>query len=71
MVCRGTFRLRPAPEGPGRRPLWGSIAEIREDVRRYAEAGLTELFLEGNFDPDGANVDRALEVMEALAPART
>ncbi len=70
VVCRGSFRLRPAPEGPGRRPLWGTIDEIREDVRRYAEAGLTELFLEGNFDPDGASLDRALEVMEALAPAR-
>jgi len=40
-------------------------------VRRYAEEGLTELFLEGNFDPDGPTIDRALEVMEALAPGRS
>jgi probable F420-dependent oxidoreductase len=70
VVCRGSFRLRARPEGSGRRPLWGTIEEIRDDVRRYAEAGLTELFLEGNFDPDGASMDRALEVMEALAPSR-
>lgn len=40
-------------------------------MRRYAEEGLTELFLEGNFDPDGPTIDRALEVMEALAPGRS
>ena len=43
-------------------------SRIREDVGRYAEAGLTELFLEANFDPRGATLDRALEVMDALAP---
>ena len=47
---------------------WGSLDEIREDVGRYAEAGLTELFLEANFDPRGATLDRALEGMDALAP---
>ena len=36
-----------------------------------ADEGLTELFLDGNFDPDGATIERALEVMEALAPARS
>jgi len=71
IVCRGSFRLFATPQGKDRRPLWGTIAEIREDVRRYAEEGLTELFLDGNFDPDGATVERAVEVMEALAPARS
>lgn len=70
IVCRGSFRLRAKPEGANRRPLWGSIEEIREDVRRYAQEGLTELFLDGNFDPEGPAVERALEVMEALAPCR-
>ena len=69
VVCRGTFRVLPEPAGPGRRPLFGSLDEIREDIRRYADAGLTELFLEANFDPAGADLDRTLTVMEALAPA--
>ncbi len=69
IVCRGSFRLSATLQGKDRRPLWGTLDEIREDVRRYAEEGLTELFLDGNFDPDGATVKRALEVMEALAPA--
>jgi len=50
------------------RPLWGTLEEIREDVRRYAEAGLTELFLEANFDPTGRTALRLIEVIEALAP---
>jgi hypothetical protein len=56
------------PQGKDRRPLWGTIDEIREDIGRYAEAGLTELFLEGNFTPGGAAIEQALEVMARLAP---
>jgi hypothetical protein len=69
VVCRGSFRVHDAPQGPGRRALWGTMSEIREDVQRYAEAGLTELFLEGNFTLADAPIGRALEVMEQLAPA--
>ena len=61
-------QLHASPQGKDRRPLWGSLDEIREDVGRYAEAGLTELFLEASFDPRGATLDRALEVTDALAP---
>ena len=68
IVSRGTFRLYPTPQGRDRRPLWGTLDEIREDIRRYQEAGLGELFLEANFDPTGPTVERALEVMTALAP---
>jgi len=68
IVSRGSFQLHATPKGPDRRPLWGSLAEIRQDVERYAEAGLTELFLEANFDPRGVTLEGALEVLEALAP---
>jgi alkanesulfonate monooxygenase SsuD/methylene tetrahydromethanopterin reductase-like flavin-dependent oxidoreductase (luciferase family) len=71
IVCRGTFQVHAEPQGADRRPLWGTLEEIREDIRRYAEAGLTELFLEGNFNPRGATIAEALEVMAGLAPART
>ena len=70
IVCRGTFRPADAPQGPGRRPLFGTIEEIREDVRRYAALGVTELFLEGNVLLADWPLDRTLEVMDALAPAR-
>jgi len=70
IVCRGTYRVHDAPQGKDRRPLWGTIEEIREDIARYAEAGLTELFLEANFAPDGARLEDVLAVMEQLAPGR-
>lgn len=70
IVCRGTFQLHDLPQGQDRRPLFGTLEEIREDITRYAEAGLTELFLEGNFNPKGASLDETLRVMEALAPGR-
>ena len=70
VVSRGSYVVRDAPQGKDRRPLWGSIDEIRDDIQRYADAGLTELFLEPNFQPGGASLDRVLTHMEALAPRR-
>jgi probable F420-dependent oxidoreductase len=70
VVCRGTFQPLDVAQGRGRRPLFGSIEEIREDVRRYAELGLTELFLEANVLLHGWPVERTLDIMAALAPDR-
>ncbi len=71
VVCRGTFRPFDTPQGPDRRPLCGSLDEIRDDIRRYAELGLTELFLEANVLLHGWPVERTLDALESLAPART
>lgn len=70
VVCRGTLRLYSTPQGSDRRPLFGTLEEIREDIRRYADAGLTELFLEANFDPTGTTAERFSDVMEAFAPSK-
>ena len=70
IVSRGSFQLHASAQGKDRRPLWGNLEEIREDIGRYAEAGLTELFLEANFDPRGVSLERTLEVMEAMAPGK-
>jgi len=78
IVSRGTYRVFDSPQRADRRPLWGSLDEIRDDIQRYAEAGLTELFLEANFAPGGAGfepdpevaLNQTLEVMAALAPTR-
>jgi alkanesulfonate monooxygenase SsuD/methylene tetrahydromethanopterin reductase-like flavin-dependent oxidoreductase (luciferase family) len=69
IVCRGSYRVLDTAQGPDRRPLWGTLDEIREDIDRYAAAGLTELFLEGNFTPGGPSLEHTLEVMTRLAPA--
>lgn len=67
-MSRGSFHVHDRPQGTGRRPLWGTLEEIREDIDRYAAAGLTELFLEPNFQPGGASLERTLSHMRALAP---
>lgn len=71
-VCRAVVKVR----GKERSPLVGSLDQIRDDLGRLADAGVTEAFLDLNFDPEiGApdadphrSVARATEVLEALAP---
>jgi probable F420-dependent oxidoreductase len=74
-ICRGVVRVRP-PGAPGRRPLSGSHEEIRADFDALAAQGVTELFVDLNFDPEVGGLDadpdesmrRAEEALEALAP---
>jgi len=68
VVSRGSFHVFDTPQGTDRRPLMGTLDEIREDIQRYADAGLTELFLEPNFQPGGPVLETVLAHMEALAP---
>ena len=68
VVSRGSFHVFDTPQGKDRRPLMGTLDEIREDIQRYADAGLTELFLEPNFQPGGPVLENVLAHMEALAP---
>jgi len=68
IVCRGAYHVTPGPLGGDRRPLWGSVAQVQEDIRRYEAARVTGLFLDPNFQPGGATLDRVLDQMAALAP---
>jgi probable F420-dependent oxidoreductase len=81
-VCRGAVRVQaaaaaPTPEPSGdRRPLTGSYDRIRADLDALAAQGVTEVFVDLNFDPEigGLDVDparalaRATEILDALAP---
>ena len=74
-VCRGAVRVRPAGAAK-RRPLTGSYDEIRGDLETLAGQGVTEVFLDLNFDPEVGSVDadpaesmrRGHELLETLAP---
>lgn len=74
-VCRGVVRVRPAGD-VDRTPLTGTLDQIRGDLHALAEQGITELFVDLNFDPEIGSPDvdpamslrRADEVLEALAP---
>jgi probable F420-dependent oxidoreductase len=71
-VCRAVTKVR---EGE-RAPLVGSLDEIRDDLSLLEAAGMTEAFVDLNFDPEVAAPDadpevslrRARKVLEALAP---
>lgn len=76
-VCRAVVRIKP-PGGsaPGRRPpLTGTVQQVRADLADLAEQGITEAFLDLNFDPEIGSPDadpaesrrRADDVLEAFA----
>lgn len=72
VVCRGVVKVRDGERGP----LTGSLDEIRSDLADLAAKGVTETFVDLNFDPEigspdadpAASMARAHEVLEALAP---
>jgi probable F420-dependent oxidoreductase len=74
-VCRGVVQVRHDGE---RKPLTGTLDEIREDFKVLEEQGITEVFVDLNFDPQigspdadpKASMRRADEALEALAPDR-
>lgn len=75
IVCRGPLRLRQTA-GPDRAPLTGSAEQVRGDLDQLATHGVTEVFLDMNWDPaigspdadpDSA-MDHAETAVEALAP---
>lgn len=71
-VCRGVVRVRDDE----RSTLTGSLAQIREGLDRIAEQGMTETFIDLNFDPEigspeadpHRSMERAREVLDAFAP---
>jgi probable F420-dependent oxidoreductase len=73
MVCRGVVKVRTGE----RAPLVGTFDDIRSDLAELAAQGVTETFVDLNFDPEIGSPDadpaesmrRAHEVLEALAPA--
>jgi probable F420-dependent oxidoreductase len=79
MVVRGVVQLGDEVRDPsGRRPLSGSATQIRDDLGRLHEAGVTEVFLDLNFVPRVGSPDvdpiaadaYAHEVLETFAPGR-
>ncbi len=73
-VCRAAVKVR----SDTRAPLTGTLPEIQEDLGALADAGMTEAFIDLNFDPlvgdpradPEASLRHARTVLEALAPSR-
>jgi probable F420-dependent oxidoreductase len=74
-ITRGVVRLGPVSSAE-RVPLQGSADQIRGDLQALAAAGVTEVFLDLNWDPEtvaddvgaAAALDNAERVMTELAP---
>jgi probable F420-dependent oxidoreductase len=74
-VCRGSVRVR-ADAGPGRVPLTGTLSQVRADLANLPEQGITEVFVDLNFDPQVGSPDadpaeslrRADDALEAFRP---
>ena len=68
IVCRSApVIMDESPEGE-RTPLAGTPDEIKEDILRYDELGVSEIIFEFNFDPE-MTVERMSDYMEMLAPS--
>lgn len=77
-VVRGVTALRARPlDDPDRQPLHGSPEQISDDLGRFADAGVDELFFDLNFDseqvssPDAdpaAAVEKAHAVLDLVSP---
>ena len=73
MVVRAVVRVR---EEGSEQPFTGTVEKIRDDLATYSSYGVTELFVDLNFDeqigsPDADPVEsvrRAHVVLEAFAP---
>ncbi|MDX6284696.1 MAG: hypothetical protein QOG53_181 [Frankiales bacterium] len=71
-ICRGVVKVRKQRDGL----LSGSYDEIKADLDEIAGQGITEVFVDLNFDPEIGNVDadpkesmrRAEDALEAFAP---
>jgi hypothetical protein len=72
---RGLVQMT-AEKGADRRPLTGSADQIRDDIEMLERKGVTEVFLDLNFDPEvgspladpRASIERAHHVLDAFAP---
>ena len=75
-IVRGVLRLTDTAADAERRPLQGDADQIRGDFERLAEQGVTDLFIDLNFDPEvgspaadpAASMRRAEQVLTAFAP---
>lgn len=75
-VVRGVVRVL-ADAASDRKPLQGSVEQIRDDLAAIEAQGVTEVFLDGNWNRDivspgvepGQAMERAEQLLEDFAPA--
>jgi alkanesulfonate monooxygenase SsuD/methylene tetrahydromethanopterin reductase-like flavin-dependent oxidoreductase (luciferase family) len=68
VASRGSYKVTSTAQGRTRPVFCGSLQDIRDDVRRYEDAGATEVFLDPTFQFPDCSITDVLRQMEALAP---
>jgi probable F420-dependent oxidoreductase len=68
VASRGSYRVTCTPQGRDRSVFCGSLQDIRDDVRRYEDAGVSEVFLDPSFQFPDCTLTDVLRQMEAFAP---
>lgn len=68
IVCRSVPAILDESPVGERTPLAGTPDEIKEDILRYDDLGVSEIIFEFNFDPE-MTVERMSDYMEKLAPS--
>jgi len=66
IICRSVPVIMDESPGDERTPLIGTPDEIKEDILRFDELGVSEIIFEFNFDPE-MTVERISDYMEMLA----
>lgn len=66
IVCRSLPVIMDESPEVERVPLNGTLDEIKEDIMRYDELGVSEIIFEFNFEPE-MTAERMIEYMEILA----
>ena len=66
IVCRSVPVIMDESPGDERTPLIGTPNEIKEDILRFDEMGVSEIIFEFNFDPE-MTAERISDYMEMLA----
>jgi probable F420-dependent oxidoreductase len=64
LVVRANLHQTKEPLGEGRPPYYGTLDQIREDVRATEEMGAAEIFFDPTFSPDGESLAGFLRTME-------
>ena len=68
MVLEKTGTISAQSNGEHRNPFIGTVSEIKDDIKRFEDLGVTDTFFDFNFE-QGISADKIVDYMEKLSPS--
>jgi len=68
VVLEKTGTISAQSNGEHRNPFTGTVSEIKDDIKRFEDLGVTDIFFDFNFD-QGITADKMVDYMEKLSPS--